>query len=535
MSNRIEIPVYTGEPIDLEAVGVKYGFRHDPMEWINTDRSPAAARIRKCIFGQTLEGDEELVAAELAAALAKPEVAEAIANPRGPEMLFTVGWWMLDLLELECPLDHPQVVAAAAAMREQLEALNGRTPEDPEKEGMMPFRALCLLGMADHPTMKAWGRELLDRMTARLAECHQWTEDMQRRAEVADPASRPPARKTPGWPYGFAMELNTLWVARDTMDVTDALTDGLNWIADNFDGPGRVPGMAFDEAWSMAMIPGGNGHPAAGRIALKLIPYLLRMQEADGSWGGHSAIAFRALVRQGLLGPLASLPPLPPDWRTVRSIPAPGESPFNIAWDGGKIWVHDLATGSASGISPTDGAVLKTIKLPEHRGCVAFGAWDGSLWVLPGDPQDEVKTLFRVSPVTGETVEQIRIDFPVRHFAAIAKVSGRVLISDQGEGGFWMLDADGDGAYHKDVEDVSLACTMPDFVSACGDDVWTLSCVWFDGIMWTNAQRELLDWGESPFGHSGIAYDGERLWALDKENKRICVIEKTESGDELAR
>ena len=221
-------------------------------------------------------------------------------------MLFTVGGWVLRLLDLECPRDHPQVVAAAAAMRRQLDALNGRPPEDPEEEGMMPFRALCLLGMADHPTMKAWGRELLDRMTARLAECHQWTRDMQRRSEAADLASRPPARKTPGWPYGFAMELNTLWAARDTMDVMEALTDGLNWIADNFDGPGQAPGVAFDEAWSMAMIPADNGHPDARRIALKLIPYLLRMQGADGGWGRHSAIAFRALLRQGLLGAQAN-------------------------------------------------------------------------------------------------------------------------------------------------------------------------------------------------------------------------------------
>jgi len=331
------------------------------------------------------------------------------------------------------------------------------------------------------------------------------------------------------------MELNTLWVARDAMDVTDILTDGINWIADNFDGPGRVPGMAFDEAWSMAMIPADNGHPDAGRIALRLIPHLLRMQDADGGWGHHSAIAFRALVRQGLLGPLATLPPLPPDWRTVRSIPAPGESPFNIAWDGERLWVHDMAAGSASGISSTDGEVLRTIQLPERRGCVAFGAWDGSLWVLPGDPADDEKTLFGVSPVTGETLDEIHLKFPVSHYAAIARVSGKVLISDQREGGYWVLGADGNGTYHSDVKDVRLACPMPDFMSASGDDVWTLSRVWFDGIMRTNAQRELLDWGETPFGHAGIAHDGQNLWALDPENKRICLIEKTESGRAVGR
>ena len=32
---------------------------------------------------------------------------------------------------------------------------------------------------------------------------------------------------------------------------------------------------------------------------------------------------------------------------------------------------------------------------------------------------------------------------------------------------------------------------------------------------------------------SGIAFDGENLWALDNKNKRICIIEKTESGKEI--
>ena len=39
MSNKIEVPGFTGEPIDLGALGIKHGFRHDPMERINNDRS----------------------------------------------------------------------------------------------------------------------------------------------------------------------------------------------------------------------------------------------------------------------------------------------------------------------------------------------------------------------------------------------------------------------------------------------------------------------------------------------------------------
>ena len=41
--------------------------------------------------------------------------------------------------------------------------------------------------------------------------------------------------------------------------------------------------------------------------------------------------------------------------------------------------------------------------------------------------------------------------------------------------------------------------------------------------------------GERPFGSAtnGIAWDGRNLWALDTEDDRICIIEKTESGKEI--
>jgi len=30
---------------------------------------------------------------------------------------------------------------------------------------------------------------------------------------------------------------------------------------------------------------------------------------------------------------------------------------------------------------------------------------------------------------------------------------------------------------------------------------------------------------------NGLAWDGEKLWALDKQQKRICVIEKAAPGE----
>ena len=61
MSNRIEIPEATGEPIDLAALGIKHGFRHDPMAWVENDRSLTGARVRTAVFGQPQDGDRKLI------------------------------------------------------------------------------------------------------------------------------------------------------------------------------------------------------------------------------------------------------------------------------------------------------------------------------------------------------------------------------------------------------------------------------------------------------------------------------------------
>ena len=236
------------------------------------------------------------------------------------------------------------------------------------------------------------------------------------------------------------------------------------------------------------------------------------------------------LHRHGLLEALGGLPPLPPDWQVVRSIPAPGPNPFNIVWDEDKLWVHDWTDDTATAVSPTDGAVLNTVKLPKGGEGGAFGAWDGSLWVLPS----HTKTISRIDPASGEVQDEINIDFPVTVFAAMVKVRDKVLISEQ-DGGFWTLAAD-DLAEPPDRDsDVKLGCGMPDFMAAHGEQIWCWSCVWFQGMMKCDLDGHVLDWGGLPFGpdHHGIAWDGNELWALDKKNKRICVIEKTESGKEI--
>ena len=64
-------------------------------------------------------------------------------------------------------------------------------------------------------------------------------------------------------------------------------------------------------------------------------------------------------------------------------------------------------------------------------------------------------------------------------------------------------------------------------LAATPEGVWHTD-IFAPAIIKSDAEGKLLDWGERPFdGHcAGLAWDGENLWALDGQNKRICVIEK---------
>jgi len=490
---------------------LKYGFRHDPMEWVNNDRSLEAAKVRRLVFGREIEGDQELLAEEVKKNLANEEVRQALVAEPDDGMLGIVGTWILDLLDLGCDPEQPEIKRGLDVMLIRLDALDGKAP-DPEAVGSNPLRTLHRLGIGEHPTVRAWWGFYRDHVAASVAD---W-----RRGKMP-------------WPWGFGFELGTLWIGRKVEGVEEALVDALECTRERAyqaDENGAT-GMAFAEPWSVTLLASGVGHPIAGEIARQVLPFILRTQAPNGSWGGKfSLIAYEMLHRHGLLDALAELPPLPPDWQVVRSIRAPGPNPFNIVWDQDKLWVHDWTDDTATAVSPTDGAVLNTVKLPKGGEGGAFGAWDDSLWVLPS----HTKTLSRIDPASGEVQDEISIDFPVTVFAAMVKARDKILISDQAEGGFWTLDDQGVGRYHDDP-DVELACGMPDFMTAYGEQIWCWSCVWFQGMMRCDLNGRVLDWGEQPFGpdHHGIAWDGNELWAMDKKNKRICVIEKTESGQEI--
>ena len=50
---------------------LKYGFRHDPMEWVENDGSLQAALVRKLVLDRASEGDEETIESHFRETFAK--------------------------------------------------------------------------------------------------------------------------------------------------------------------------------------------------------------------------------------------------------------------------------------------------------------------------------------------------------------------------------------------------------------------------------------------------------------------------------
>ncbi|RMI20262.1 MAG: T9SS C-terminal target domain-containing protein [Calditrichaeota bacterium] len=89
----------------------------------------------------------------------------------------------------------------------------------------------------------------------------------------------------------------------------------------------------------------------------------------------------------------------------VHTIPAPGNLPQGLTWDGAALWVSDITKDMIFRVDTSNGAVLKSFAAPADH--IEGLAWDGTdLWAAqnaggPGGPS----TLFRVDTLTGAVLQ----------------------------------------------------------------------------------------------------------------------------------
>ena len=104
-----------------------------------------------------------------------------------------------------------------------------------------------------------------------------------------------------------------------------------------------------------------------------------------------------------------------------------------------------------------------------------------------------------------------------------ARVDGELWVSDGFNGMVVRRKADNPEKTYF----LTLGGPQPISIAAVPNGVWHIDA-FAPIIAKTSSQGKLLEWGEKPFDGrcDGLVWDGKQLWALDNEDKRICVIER---------
>ena len=317
------------------------------------------------------------------------------------------------------------------------------------------------------------------------------------------------------------MVISALWAGRDVTDVEAAMTQGLTWMADNMNAAGC---LSYWDPWGMLEMAGQVDHPLARRIVEKQVPMILRAQRSDGGWGEHSFQVFQALARYDLLEQLRGLPPQPPDWRVVHSLPLPEGDYFGATWLEGRLWVGERKRNEALALSRRDGRVVARLPLPAGKPRW-LGSWRDELVLTQGDPwAGGEKRLLLLDAQDGTVERELSLD-KFTHVGGATEVNGQLWIVDSFFGWLDRVDPEQAGTPEPDPGD-TLAGPMPCYVTPANGGVWHCD-VWAPAIIKSDFQGRFLDWGERPFGWvQGLAWDGRHLWALDSDQKRLCEIEK---------
>ena len=351
------------------------------------------------------------------------------------------------------------------------------------------------------------------------------------------------------------------------MDVEAPLAKDLGWIAKCIT---RIGSLSYMDPWGLTALAGEAAHPMAREIVLKQLPLILRSQYPDGGWGGvfrRSFLAVRALARHGLFDALRELPALPPDWRVVRSIPAPAietpkfpdKAPYRtMTWGDGCLWVYSPQEQAAIAVSPEGGGVIRRVAIPDE-GTFGVGWWRDGLVYVPGEPvcgspPEEPPPVRCIDPHTGDVRQEIPTQ-PLEQPAAVAGVGDKLWVTDHWQGVTAILD--GKGGFQRVLPPrgagVNLAPADDGVWSLemCDGRLWLAPCTpvicktildpepitWDDASAASYLNAPVLDFGDKPFGDAsaGIAWDGKNLWALDAGGRRICMIEKAEPSQNLSQ
>ncbi len=198
-----------------------------------------------------------------------------------------------------------------------------------------------------------------------------------------------------------------------------------------------------------------------------------------------------------------------------KSLPAPGQSPLGIAWDGAALWVvdtPDLENYKIYKIDPADGRVLSSFDcptvLPEGL------AWDGSrLWLVDGVESK----LVQLDASTGKVLKSLAT--PATYPTGLAWDGSALWVADADELKIYKINP----ITGKVIDSFDAPGYFPTGLAWDGKFLWhldTLSIYKIDPTDGTvlaeyEAPREQL---------ADLSWDGQYLWATDGEGKQLVQV-----------
>ena len=463
----------------------KYGFRVDPMEWVKNDKSLKGARVRAFVLDQATEADRKLIDAEIKKLLAEQKEDGSFVREKDGKSRKVTHDRVQSLLDLGVSPKRPEIQRAAdSLLRDGLAQENG----DPR---WAATAVLCRAGRGNDDAVKASLQRIVDIVPRRIGHACPWAE---------------------------LIYLEPLFAGREYADTEPVITKSFEWANRSMNAAGAIR-YKDSRAWIRAT--GRSDQPLARQLLIRLIPTILRTQRADGGFSWHTFGVFSALAKHGLLEPLRKLPPLPSDWKIIRSVPAPADELSAMTWGGGRLWLCRAKSDEVFAVSPKDGEVLTKLKLP-FDDAAGLGWWDDSLLLT----RDRAKLLVWLDPKTGAVQRTIDLK-KMEWIGDPVRVGDEVRVTDHYMAVFRSVKPDkpeGLGWRHPPGALSDRACFA-------GDGIWHVDA-WTPTIIKSDPGGKLLDWGEQPFDAEcrALAWDGTSLWALDAKGKRICIIEKSETG-----
>ncbi|MHC4561394.1 MAG: M56 family metallopeptidase [Planctomycetota bacterium] len=465
---------------------IEYGFRVDPMTWVENAEGLDAALVRREVFDRATEADDALIAAEIERLLAEA-AADKNREDLGP---------LVNALRLGCDPNRPEVKTAAGKY----------IRKDLDNSGVLRGGSLALA------VMTGWseGDEPLKSMRA-----------------FADAPVPPPGRWDP-WTHCGA--LDTLHSGRELIDVRESVG---RWMKVIDDGMDELACWHKMDVWDLLSSISRIDDPRASGIIKRYIPVLLRTQGPDGGWGGKSPQVFRALARHGLLDDLRTEPPLPAEWRVVRTIPAPKGTLKTLVSDGERFWVLDTEAKQAIAISPKDGRELKRMDL-DLKTTRGLGWYDGLLVVTAGGflEADDPARVVLIDADRDQVVKVLPFTRDIWYPAGAVQI-GRLLWTSQDA---WITTIDIATGECRGGRPYGGAWPLD--LAYDGQAIWSTDTL-VPGLFRWGTDGRLLDFAEMPFFESfqtfggdagmpvaGITYTDEGLWVLSESTNQIALIER---------